>query len=107
MANAVYLLCALTSLACAGLLLRGYARSRSRLLLWSGLCFVGLAANNLLMCAEIVVAPDRDLRWWRSVAALTGLSLLLYGLVWETRPSRILSARADEASWDGEVGGGQ
>ena len=30
----------------AVLLLRGYARSASRLLLWSGLCFVGLAINN-------------------------------------------------------------
>jgi hypothetical protein len=37
MAAAVYVLCALTSLACAVLLLRSYARRRVRLLLWNGL----------------------------------------------------------------------
>ena len=34
MATLVYALCALTSLACAVLLLRGYLSSRARLLLW-------------------------------------------------------------------------
>ena len=42
MAAAVYVLCALTSLACAVLLLRGFAQRGVRLLLWSGLGFVGL-----------------------------------------------------------------
>ena len=35
----VYVLCLLTSLACAVLLLRSYRQTRIRLLLWSGLCF--------------------------------------------------------------------
>ena len=49
MAAMVYILGALTSLACAVLLLRGYSRGKKRLLLWSGLCFTGLALSNLLI----------------------------------------------------------
>ncbi|HEX2207309.1 MAG TPA: DUF5985 family protein [Longimicrobium sp.] len=85
MATLVYALCALTSAACAVLLLRGYASSRARLLLWSGLCFVGLATNNLLLLIDKRVVPTLDLSLWRSLPALAGLALLLYGLVWETR----------------------
>lgn len=82
---AVYVLCALTSAACAVMLLRGYARGRTRFLLWSGLCFVALAVNNLMLMIDRVVVPDRDLfaPEWRTVVALIGLSLLLYGLVWD------------------------
>ena len=40
-ARAVYVLCALTSLGCAVLLVRGYLESRARLLLWSSVSFVG------------------------------------------------------------------
>ena len=83
MANIVYLLCALTSLACAVLLLRGYARSRVRLLLWSGLCFVGLFLNNAILVVDSRVA--HDLATARSVPALAGVALLLYGLIWDTR----------------------
>lgn len=85
MATLVYALCALTSLACAVLLLRGYASSRARLLLWSGLCFAGLALNNVLLLIDKRVVPTLDLSLWRSVPALVGVALLLYGLVWETR----------------------
>jgi len=85
MATLVYALCALTSLACAALLLRGYAGSRVRLLLWSGLCFAGLAANNVLLLIDKSVAPALDLSLWRTLPALAGVALLLYGLVWETR----------------------
>jgi hypothetical protein len=85
MAIVVYVLCALTSVACAVLLLRGYARSRVRLLLWVGLCFVGLALNNVLLVVDVRVVPSVDLSLWRSLPALAGLLLLIYGLVWETR----------------------
>lgn len=85
MATLVYALCALTSVACAVLLLRGYAASRARLLLWSGLCFAGLAANNVLLLIDKRVVPTVDLSLWRSLPALAGVALLLYGLVWETR----------------------
>ena len=85
MATLVYTLCALTSLACAVLLLRGYASSRVRLLLWSGLCFGGLALNNILLLVDKRLVPEVDLSLWRTLPALAGLALLLYGLVWETR----------------------
>ena len=85
MATVVYALCALTSLACAVLLLRGYGASRARLLLWSGLCFAGLALNNVLLLIDKRVVPSMDLSLWRTLPALAGVALLLYGLVWETR----------------------
>ncbi len=85
MVTLVYALCALTSLACAVLLLRGYRASRARLLLWSGLCFVGLAANNVILLIDTRVVPMVDLSMWRSLPALAGVAILLYGLVWETR----------------------
>lgn len=83
MAKAVFLLCALTSLACAVLLLRAHRKSRSRLLLWSALCFVGLAMNNGLLVVDRIVLPDVDLSLWRQVPALIGIAVLLYGLVWD------------------------
>ena len=81
MAEAVYLLCALTSLLCAVLLLRGYRASRTPLLFWSCLCFVGLAVNNVLLFVDLVVVPEFDLRVLRASAALGSLALLVYGLV--------------------------
>jgi hypothetical protein len=85
MATAIYALCALTSVACAALLLRGYATTRVPLLLWSGLCFVGLGLNNVLLFVDLRVAPQVDLSVWRSLPALVGVGLLIYGLVWRTR----------------------
>ncbi|HEY0150905.1 MAG TPA: DUF5985 family protein [Longimicrobium sp.] len=85
MATLVYVLCALTSSACAFLLLRGYGRSRVRLLLWSGLCFAGLALNNILLVIDMRVVPEMDLSVWRTLPALAGIGLLLYGFVWDTR----------------------
>ncbi len=83
MATAIYVLCALTSIACAFLLLRGYSQSRVRLLFWSGLCFAGFALNNILLILDLSVLPDVDLEMWRTLPALAGVSLLIYGLVWE------------------------
>jgi len=83
MAEAVYVLCAVTSVACAVLLTRGYFRKGVRLLLWSGLCFVGLGVNNVLLFVDLVVYPQRDLTLLRDVTALVGLSLLVFGLVWD------------------------
>jgi hypothetical protein len=82
MAALVYVLCALTSLACAVLLLRGWFANRVRLLLWTGLCFVGLFLNNALLVVDSRT-PSIDLSVWRSIPAVAGLALLVYGLVWE------------------------
>jgi hypothetical protein len=81
--SAVYLLCAATSLFCMALLARSYLRSRSRLLLWSTLCFVGLAINNLVLFLDAVVFPGVDLLPVRHLSVLAGLGVLLYGFVWD------------------------
>ena len=85
MANAVYVLCALTSVACALMLWRGYRRSGARLLLWSCLCFVALAVNNLLLAIGNLFIPHWVLEQaeLRVAVALAGLAMLLYGLVWD------------------------
>ena len=85
MAELVYVLCAATSIACAVLLLRGYQRSRTRLLFWSGLCFAGLALNNVVLLIDLVIIPSVDLSLVRSGTALIAMLILLFGLVWEAR----------------------
>ena len=84
MAEAVYLLCAVTSSLCALLLLRAYVRTGTRLLMWSGLCFLGLALSNALLVVDLIIVPDADLSTWRLVPAVLGVALLLYGLIWES-----------------------
>lgn len=83
MAQAIYLLCAGTSLVCTILLYRGYRRTRSGLLLWSSLCFIGLTLNNALLVIDRLVVKDVDLATWRLVPAVAGLGALVYGLVWD------------------------
>lgn len=85
MAEAVYLLCAITSVICAMMLLKGYRATRTKLLFWSSLCFAGLALNNTLMFFDLVIVPDVDLSLWRSGVALVSMVLLIYGLIWEAR----------------------
>ena len=83
MAALIYTLCALTCLVCAVLLLRGFQQSRMHLLLWSGLCFACLTASNLLLVVDRIVLPDVDLTFARLSAALVGMLLLVFGLIWE------------------------
>lgn len=82
-AEVVYILCAMTSLACAILLGRAFRRSGTRLLLWSCLCFTGLFLNNVLLIVDTAMLPDVDLLVLRQIPALLGVALLLYGLIWE------------------------
>ena len=84
MADVVYVLCALTSLACAVLLWRGWRRSRARLLFWSAMCFVGLFLNNVLLIVDLRFVPQVDLALVRTLPALLGAMALVYGLVWDT-----------------------
>jgi len=85
MAETVYVLCAATSIVCAWLLLRGYRASRIRLLFWACLCFVFLAANNVLLFLDLVIFVRIDLWWLRTSIALAGLVVLVCGLVWESQ----------------------
>lgn len=81
----VYALCALTSAACAFLLFRGYRNSGARLLFWAALCFVGLALNNTLVFIDEQLVLATDLSVWRSLPALAGIALFVYGLIWEVK----------------------
>ena len=85
MAEAVYLLCAATSIVCGVLLLRGYQVSGTRLLFWASLCFLGLAINNVMLFIDVIVLPEIDLFWWRTAPALAGMLVLMYGLISESR----------------------
>jgi hypothetical protein len=83
MERLTYALCALAALLCAVLLLRAWLRARTRLLLWSGLCFAGLTVNNVLLVLDRLVFVDFDLSLWRQLSALLSVSLLVAGLVLE------------------------
>ena len=84
MPAAVYLLCFCTSLLCAVLLARSYRSSGARLLLWTALCFVGLAVGNLLLFIDLVLVPTIDLLPARQFVHLAAIAVLLYGFIWET-----------------------
>lgn len=77
----VYVLCAAASLMVAGLLWRGYQRSRARLLYWSALCFVGFGVNNILLVVDTRLVPMIDLAIVRLIPALLGALALVYGLI--------------------------
>jgi hypothetical protein len=83
MAQTIYTLCTLTSLACAWLLFASYRRTRHRLLFWSGSCFAVMTVNNILLVLDKLVLPDVDLYLARLVTALIAVALLLYGLIYE------------------------
>ena len=83
MATAIYSLCAITSAVCAYLLSRAYWRTRSKLLLWSAMCFAGLTLNNVTLWIDKLVFPDSDLSTVRILIALLAMVVLLYGLIWE------------------------
>ena len=80
----VNILGSLTVGLCALLLLRAYARVRQRLLLWSGLFFVGLTISNVLVIVDLAVVPEFSIYSWRLAVAAFSLLLLLYGLIFES-----------------------
>jgi hypothetical protein len=80
---AVYLLCFLTSSACAGLLARSYRRTGARLLLWSAVCFLLLAFNNLAVIVDLLILPEFDFRLARHLLALAAVGVLLFGFIWD------------------------
>jgi hypothetical protein len=73
-----------TSFACMVLLFRSYVATRTRLLLWSAVCFVGQSVSNAALFVDIVVLPESDLRAMRLTAALIGMLFLIYGFIRET-----------------------
>ena len=83
MSELAYILCTFVCLVCAVMLLRGYYRGGHRLLLWSGLCFIGLTITNFLVFADLVVFPNIDLYPLRLVVGAVSMLVLLFGLIWE------------------------
>ena len=85
MPSVVYALCAVTQrplrLAPGPCL----PEQRTRLLLWSTLCFAGLTVNNGLLFADLVLVPSMDLSLWRGLTGLGSMLILLYGLIWDRR----------------------
>jgi hypothetical protein len=85
MPETIYLLCSATSVLAAILLFRTWRQRGTQLLLWSCLCFAGLALNNVILFVDLVVVPQVDLIVLRTGTALASVLLLLFGLVWEAR----------------------
>jgi hypothetical protein len=79
----IYLLCVITSLLCAYLLARAYRRGKTRLLVWSALCFALLAVNNLVLAADVLLLPDIDLSILQLLTSLSAVCVLLCGFIWE------------------------
>lgn len=82
-APAVYIFGFLVTLTCGVLLVRAYAAGRRRLLLWSSVCFFGLALSHLMLFVDLVILPNVDLYLVRLLLAAGAMLILLYGLIWE------------------------
>jgi hypothetical protein len=58
-------------------------RRRTAILLWSSLCFLGLAVNNTLLFIDLVLLPASiDLSLLRAAVGASATMLLVIGLVW-------------------------
>ena len=83
LAPTIYTLCLLSSAACAWLLVRSYTRNRTKLLLWSAVCFMLLAINNLMVVIDLLLVPSIDFSIVRQLCALAAVATLLFGFIWE------------------------
>lgn len=83
MGQVTYLLCALTSMACFGLLIRSFLKTRVRLLLWCSLCFFFFSVQNVLLFIDFILVPEISMIFWRTVIGFVGATILLLGLIWE------------------------
>lgn len=81
----IYVLCSLTSAACAVLLHRNARRAGSRMLFWCGLCFWLLTLASVLAIVDHYLLPDAQLWPLRHGAGLLAVGVLLYGLIFEER----------------------
>ena len=85
MAAIIYILCTITAAICAWLLLSNYVKQKSTILLWGGLCFLGLTINNLLLVLDTFIFIEIDLSTIRLLTGLVSLLLFLFGLIWEEK----------------------
>jgi hypothetical protein len=85
MPEVVYILCALTSIACTWLLSRAWRRSHEAIILWTALGFGGLALSNLILVVDLVFLPDSiSLVDQRAFVFFAAQGLLLMGLIRES-----------------------
>jgi hypothetical protein len=84
-AATIYVLCACASALCTALLCRGYLHTRTRLLLWTSVCFFFLCINSILLVADRLIWSGADLSLARGIAGLVGLAALVAGLIWEVK----------------------
>lgn len=85
MAAASYIFGMLVALLCCILLARGYKQSRQRLLLWSSVCFLGLALHSGLIFVDLVLLPNTDLHVLRRSMLAVSMMVLIVGLIWESQ----------------------
>lgn len=83
MVSTIYILGGAVCLLCGILLLRGYSAGRQRMLLWSGVCFLGLSLSNFLVFVDLIIFPEIDLYPLRLTSAAAAMAVMLYGLIWE------------------------
>lgn len=80
----VYVFCFVTCAFCAGLLVRSWSKTRTRLLLWIAISFTLLAVNNFFLLIDTTFTPpDLDLSPIRVVSAVLAVAVLVFGLIWE------------------------
>lgn len=84
-AEAIYLLCAATSLMAAALLFRQYRSRRTPLLLWTSVAFFGLVISNVLLYIDLAVLTEVNLTLPRTLAGAAAMATLLFGLIRGTR----------------------
>ena len=82
MASLIYLLCAATALACAVVLWNNFRSSRTGMVFWSSVCFLGLATESLLLYVDRIAFPRVDLSAYRHVVGLVALASLLFAFIW-------------------------
>ncbi|MGE0634273.1 MAG: DUF5985 family protein [Pseudobdellovibrionaceae bacterium] len=83
MSTIVFFLCAVTSVICAGLLIRAYRKNKNSLVFWCAIGFVGMSINNVLLIFDKFVVQT-DLLLFRTGSLMLGMMLMLFGLIWNT-----------------------
>ncbi len=83
----VYMLCAVTCVLCAVLLLNANRKAPSPLLFWSGVFFSLFAVSNVLLFIDLVLVAEVDLSLLR--AAMTAVAHLVLVIGFISKPSRL------------------
>ena len=83
MPEVTYVICTLTSLASALLMMRAIRGPGGRLLFWGAVFFLGMAVNNIALFANAMTEADYSVV--PNIIMLASVAALLYGLVWDVK----------------------